>query len=205
MKTQKTERTGQKILNSSLTPAILSSVTTFAIAYMNLIANNKAPSITLKGFSFSKELQIAIILPIIALLMFLTFNSIRKAVIKYNDSQQEPFSGIEGYSYGAHKFEYILDDFLFENEFSVHSDVYIDSVEGPFCTGKSENECGAELVVRKTFFGNYRYTCELCGKTRKIKLSQWSLKKRTERIVLALLKQKKRSGDLDEYDDFRRY
>ena len=197
LKTQKSEGIGRKILNSSLPPAILSSVTAFSIAYMNLIANDKAPSITLKGFSVSKELQVAIILPIIALLLFLTFNSIRKAVIKYNDSLQESFSGIFGYYPGERKIEYVIDDFLFEIEFSIHSDVYINNVEGPYCTGKNEDRCGAELVVRKTFFGNYRYTCELCGKSRKIKLSSWSLQKRTERIVLALLKKKKQSGYFD--------
>lgn len=198
------ESYGQK-LTISLAPTIFSSMTLFAIAYMNLLASDKAPSIKLKGFSISNDLQFAIMIGVITLLLYLTFNSIRKAIIKYNDSLQEPFSGFIGYSRGSHKNECIIDDFLFENEFSIRPELYINHVDGPFCTGRNEERCGTKLVVKKTLFGNYKYTCELCGKTRKIKLSSWSLQKRTERIILAKLKQEKHSDHVGQHDDFRRY
>ncbi len=85
-----------------------------------------------------------------------------------------------------------IDDFLFEIEFSVQPNVYINIVEGPFCTGKNEDKCGSELVEEKTLFGNYKYRCERCGKVQKSKLSSWSLQKRAERIATAEIKRKRK-------------
>lgn len=190
-------------LSLSLAPVILTSITSFTITYATLLANQKIEPIKLKIFSISKELQIALMTGIIILLLFLTLNSIRKSIVRYNDSRQEPFSGILTYSHGRYKKEGTIDDFLFEIEFSVQPNVYINIVEGPFCTGKNEDKCGSELVEEKTLFGNYKYRCERCGKVQKSKLSSWSLQKRAERIATAEIKKEKKTGVFN--DDFRRY
>lgn len=76
-------------LFSGIGPVILTSLTTFLIAYMRLIADRKTEPINFKGFSFSADFQYTLLLSLVIFISLLTLKSIKNGIVKYNDSKQE--------------------------------------------------------------------------------------------------------------------
>lgn len=173
-------------------PSLLGAITTFLVFYLGLLANGKS-------LPFPKSFSIPIIYQfIIASFLFIfssvfLFRSVTKIIRRYYASKQEydsmgivsrrPMLKETEYRLAIEKKEYYFD-------FSCYSDnpLNVYKTDGPFCVGKDRNGCGTEIRVEKTYFGRYKYTCDLCGKKHKSSFSKYTLRKRAERIFIARLK-----------------
>lgn len=174
-------------------PAILTALNALLIFYLSSLANGKSIPFP-KKFSIPINYQIAIVLVLLFLFLILLFRSITKFLRRHYGSKQEhgrvavvslrerDMLEWDGYRISIEKKEYFFNFSFPENRLKVYRTI------GPFCVGKDRSGCGTELRVETTYFGRYKYTCDVCGKKHKSSLSKFTLRKRAERIFVSNLK-----------------
>lgn len=173
-------------------PSILTAWNALLIFYLSLLANGKSLPFP-KKFSIPINYQIAIVSALLFLFLILLFRSITKFLRRHYGSKQEydrmavvsqrDMLEWDGYRISIEKKEYFFNFRCYpENRLNVYR------TDGPFCVGKDRSGCGTELRVETTYFGRYKYTCDVCGKKHKSSLSKFTLRKRAERIFVSNLK-----------------
>lgn len=175
-------------------PSLLAAINALLIFFLGLLASGKSIPIP-KNFSIPLIYQFLVVSILFIFSLVFSFRSVTKIIRRYYASKQEynlvgivssssrPMSKQTGYRLAIEKKEY-----FFDFGCSLDNPLKVYKIEGPFCVGKDRNGCGTELRVEKTYFGRYKYSCDLCGKKHKSNLSKYTLKKRAERIFVSRLK-----------------
>lgn len=186
---------------SGMASAILASVTALFVAYMNLLSKDKAPTINIGGFSIPREIQLTLVSLLLVIFFVLTISSIRKWIVRFRDSKQEPMDSFIGIvSDGDYRMECVCKDgqnhFLFECDYSLSPNPYINNISGPLCCFDLNDPCTTELREKKTLLGKYKHECDSCGRSYTSNFSAWTLQKRAENVALSNIKRESRIGKM---------